>query len=134
MRPRFLLDTHVLIRWLIEPRKLSEDQRRTIQNAEQGGEQVFFSAASLMEIALLASDEKPRLRISLDDIYDRLESNPFFGLLPLTYEVTREVAAIGGSLRDPADRAIVATARVHRLTLVTSDQRIIASKLVPVVE
>jgi PIN domain nuclease of toxin-antitoxin system len=36
-------------------------------------------------------------------------------------------------LRDPADQAIVATARVHRLKLVTSDQRIIESKLVPVI-
>ena len=38
-----------------------------------------------------------------------------------------------GNLRDPADRAIVATARVHRLSLVTSDQRIIKSGLIPVV-
>jgi PIN domain nuclease of toxin-antitoxin system len=37
------------------------------------------------------------------------------------------------SLRDPADRAIVARARVERFRLVTSDQRIIESKLVPVV-
>jgi PIN domain nuclease of toxin-antitoxin system len=37
-------------------------------------------------------------------------------------------------LRDPADRVIVATALVHRLQLVTSDQRIIDSKLVPFVE
>jgi PIN domain nuclease of toxin-antitoxin system len=37
-------------------------------------------------------------------------------------------------LRDPADRAIVATARVHRLRLLTSDQRIATSGLVPVVE
>jgi hypothetical protein len=37
-------------------------------------------------------------------------------------------------LRDPADRAIVASARVHNLRLVTSDRRIIESKLAPVVE
>jgi PIN domain nuclease of toxin-antitoxin system len=36
-------------------------------------------------------------------------------------------------LRDPADRAIVATARVHKLRLVTSDERIIESELVPVI-
>jgi len=36
--------------------------------------------------------------------------------------------------RDFADRAIAATARVHRLRLVTSDQRTIESNLVPVVE
>jgi PIN domain nuclease of toxin-antitoxin system len=31
------------------------------------------------------------------------------------------------------DRAIVATARVHQLTLLTSDHRIIKSNLVPVI-
>jgi prevent-host-death family protein len=36
-------------------------------------------------------------------------------------------------LRDPADRAIVATARVHRLRLITADRRIIDSKLVTVI-
>jgi PIN domain nuclease of toxin-antitoxin system len=52
----------------------------------------------------------------------------------LDVEVAAEVAALGDALRDPADRAIVAIARVRRFRLVTSDQRIIASKLVPVVE
>jgi PIN domain nuclease of toxin-antitoxin system len=51
----------------------------------------------------------------------------------LTYEVALDVASLG-VLRDPADRAIAATARVHGLRLVTSDQRISESKLVPVVE
>jgi PIN domain nuclease of toxin-antitoxin system len=41
---------------------------------------------------------------------------------------------IGDSLRDANDRAIVATARVHGLRLVTADQRIIASKLVHTIE
>jgi hypothetical protein len=44
-------------------------------------------------------------------------------------EITAEVAAVGDALRDPADRAIVATARAHRLHLA-----IIESKLVSVVE
>jgi PIN domain nuclease of toxin-antitoxin system len=51
----------------------------------------------------------------------------------LTYEVALD-AALLSVLRDPSDRAIVATARIHRLRLVTSDQRIVESKLVPVVE
>jgi PIN domain nuclease of toxin-antitoxin system len=41
---------------------------------------------------------------------------------------------LGASLRDPGDRVIVATARVHRLRLLTADQRIIESGLVPVIE
>jgi PIN domain nuclease of toxin-antitoxin system len=62
-----------------------------------------------------------------------LNANPLFRVLPLTYEVAREVAWLA-ALRDPADRAIVATARVHKLRLVTSDERMIQSGLVPVVE
>jgi PIN domain nuclease of toxin-antitoxin system len=134
LEPRFLLDTHILVRWLMEPGKLSRAQRRAIENAERGGEPVAFSAVSLLEIALLASEIKPRLNIRLGEFFETLQANPFFELLPLTYEIAAEVAALGGSLRDPVDRAIVATARVHRLRLVTSDQRIAASKLASVVE
>jgi len=47
--------------------------------------------------------------------------------------VAKEVTMLGGALRDPADRAIVASARVHRLRLLTSDRRIIESNLVSVV-
>ena len=35
--------------------------------------------------------------------------------------------------RDPADRIIVATARVHDATLLTRDKRIIDAKLVPTI-
>jgi hypothetical protein len=48
-------------------------------------------------------------------------------------DIAAEVAALSSALRDPADSAIVATARIHRLRLVTSDQRMIESKLVSVV-
>ena len=91
-----------------------------------------LSAISLLEIAVLAGQGKVRLKASLDEFFEDMQAKPVFTVLPLTYEVALE-AALLGNLRDPADRAIVATARAHRLTLVTSDHRIIESKLVPVV-
>jgi len=97
------------------------------------GEPLALSAISLLEIALLASGEKPELAVSLDELFQDLNSNPVFRVLPLTHEVAREVAWLA-TLRDPADRTIVATARIHRLRLVTSDLRIIESKLVQVVD
>jgi PIN domain nuclease of toxin-antitoxin system len=69
----------------------------------------------------------------LEEFFQALNSNSNLRILPLTGEVALDVASLS-VLRDPADRAIVATARVHRLRLVTSDQRIIESKLVQVVE
>jgi PIN domain nuclease of toxin-antitoxin system len=86
-----------------------------------------------LEIAILASGETPPFKVSLGEFFQDLSANPVFRVLPLTHEVALDVASLGG-LRDPADRAIAATARVHRLRLVTSDQRIIESKLVQVVE
>jgi PIN domain nuclease of toxin-antitoxin system len=127
------LDTHVLVRWLIDARKLSRTQLRTLESAVQRGEPLAFSAISLLEIAVLASGEKPALKVRLEEFLEDLNSNPVFRVLPLTYEVALEVASLS-ALRDPADRAIAATARVHRLRLVTSDQRIIESELVQVIE
>jgi PIN domain nuclease of toxin-antitoxin system len=84
-------------------------------------------------MAILLGDGSTRTAIPLDELLGDLESNPIFQIIPITVEIAADVAALGGSLRDPSDRAIVATARVHRLKLVTSDQRIIDSGLVQVV-
>lgn len=48
--------------------------------------------------------------------------------------VAAEVASLPDTFhRDPADRVIVATGRVHGATLLTQDDRIIRAKLVPTV-
>jgi PIN domain nuclease of toxin-antitoxin system len=117
----------------MDSRKLSRTQLRALESAVRRGEPVALSAISLLEIAILASGKKAAVKVSLDEFFQDLSSNPAFRLLPLTYEVAREVQSLD-VLRDPADRVIAATARVHRLRLVTSDQRMIESKLVQVVE
>ncbi len=133
MLPRLLLDTHVLIRWLIDAKRLSREQVRVLERAMGRMEPVALSAITLLEIAVLASEGKLVLKASLNEFLDALQSNPIFRVLPLTFEVASDVQSLA-ILKDPADRAIVATARVHRLQLVTSDQRIIDSRLVPAVE
>ena len=134
MLPRLLLDTHVVIRWLVEAKRLSREQVRVLEGAVRRTEPVAYSALSLLEIAVLTSEGKLTLKRPVSDFIEALQANPVFRVLPFTDEIASEVTSLGTSLRDPADRAIVATARVHRLRLVTSDQRIIESKLVPVVE
>ena len=131
MLPRLLLDTHIVVRWLTNAKKLSREQVRVLEAAVRRAEPIALSAISLLEIAVLGSAGKLGLKVALEELLEDLQS-PVFQILPLTYEVAAEVASLGG-LRDPADRAIVATARIQRLRLVTSDQRIIESKLVSVV-
>jgi PIN domain nuclease of toxin-antitoxin system len=95
---------------LTEPHRLSKEQVRLIYRAAECRERRFVSAVTLVEIATVFGRGSRRL------------------------EIAREVAVMGDSLKDPNDRVIVATARIHGLRLVTSDQRIIDSGLVPVVE
>jgi len=133
LNPRFLLDTHVVVRWLAAPKKLSRDQTRVLRDAVRRREPVAVSAITLLEIAILFGEGTTRSDIPVRDLLGELDSNPAFQIVPLTVDVAAEVAALGASLRDPADRTIVSTARVRKLRLLTSDQRIIDSKLVPVI-
>jgi len=129
--PRILLDTHVVLRWVGEPGKLSPDQRRAVEGAVARYETIAISAVSLLEIAGL--EKSRRLHVDVREVFSVLRSSPLFQIVPITFEIAIEIPRLR-ALRDPADCAIVATALVHRLQLITSDQRIIDSKLVPVVE
>src|ERR1035438_7479344 len=62
LNPRFLLDTHIVIRWLSDSKRLSREQLLIIDSAERRGECVGVSAFSLIEIVLLA---KGRQRINV---------------------------------------------------------------------
>ena len=131
MIARYLLDTHVFVRWLREPERLSREQWRTVREANRRGEPVAISAMTLVEVATVVASRRRQERIDvlLSDV-----GSAAFDVLPITLEVAGEVHALGEYLRDPADRVIVTTARVHGLQLLTSDQRIIDSKLVRVID
>ena len=130
---KLLLDTNVVIRFATDPGKLSREQKRVIADHERTGCPFGISAISLMEIAILHADGSTRIKGDLRRLIDLVDENPLFRILPVTVEIAQEVAAFCGFVRDPADRALVATARVHRLKLLTADQRIAESQLVPVI-
>jgi len=132
LNPRLLLDTHILVRWLSDFKKLSREQRRVIEVSLKRGECLGVSAMTLLEVVLLTYGR--RITAGLDEFLDELDNNPAVRILPITTDVAREMGSLGDSLRDPGDRVIVATARIHRLRLLTADQRIIASNLVSVIE
>jgi PIN domain nuclease of toxin-antitoxin system len=133
MLPRFLLDTHIVVRWLADPRRLTREQSRVLDRAGSRSEPLAISAITLLEIAMRVAEGALRIRQGLDELFATLEEHPLLRVLPLTFEIAKETAVLG-VLRDPADRVIAATARVHGLRLVTSDERIVASNLVSTVE
>ncbi len=129
-----LLDTLSLVRWLAEPRKLTARQNQALSQALDSGELLAISEVTLVEIASTYGRESRKPTISADEIFDVLEADPGLKIVPIDVNVGRETAALGELVQDLRHRVIVATARVHRLRLVTSDQAIIDSNLVSVVE
>jgi len=79
---------------------------------------------TLMEIAVIPGQ---RLRSPVSEILGAPDPGNGFQIVPIDFGIASKFAAMGDSMRDPWDRVIVATARVHRLRLVTSDRRIVDS-------
>jgi len=132
MRP--ILDTHVLLWWLGEPQRLSKKQRRVLERIGPN-EPVQVSDISLWEIAMLHSLGRIRLELPVRDWLERATAPPLVQRIGISPAIAAEVAALPRSFhRDPADRIIVSTARVHGATLLTCDRRIIDAALVTTLE
>ena len=126
-----LLDTHVLIWWLSDRTQLSPRQWEVIESATPDGP-VFVSDISLWEVAMLASLGRIRLALPLREWLDKAVAPPLVRRQGISPAVATEVAALPDSFhRDPADRILVATARVLGATLLTNDRRIVDASLTP---
>ena len=126
-----LLDTHVLIWWLSDRMQLSPRQREVVEAATPDGP-VFVSDISLWEVAMLASLGRIRLALPLREWLDKAVAPPLVRRQGISPAVATEVAALPDSFhRDPADRILVATARVLGATLLTNDRRIVDASLTP---
>ncbi len=130
---KFLLDTHVLLYWLWQDPRLSENQRDQIEAA--GPESpLWISEITLWEIATLHSLGRIELHVPLRDFLERATAPPLVERIGISPAIVAEVAALPDSFhRDPGDRIIVASARILGATLLTQDERIRSAKLVPTV-
>ena len=123
MASRYLLDTHAWF-WLVAGEEhLPRDLVANLEAALNQGE-LFLSQISPWEIALKASLGKIELTRPLD-MWLR-ENTAGLSMLDLPLEIVLEATRLPGTFhKDPADRFIVATARVHDLVLVTGDKLIL---------
>jgi len=125
-----LLDTHVLIWWLQGDGPLSPEQRRVLEAADPDSP-LRVSDISLWEIATLHSLRRIRLSLPLREWLEKAAAPPLVRRHGISPAIAAEVTALPDSFhRDPADRIIVATARIMGATLLTHDRHIVNSGLV----
>lgn len=121
-----VLDTHVWL-WVVEGdrREVALQAIKEIEGASQRGE-ILVSAISVWEIGMLEAKGRISLSRPLEDWVRSALRAPGARLLPLTPEIAIESTRLPGSAHgDPADRILIASARVTGGCLATRDRGIL---------
>lgn len=122
---RLLLDTHIWIWSALDRGRLSARLTAALENPRN---ELWLSPISLWEILTLCQKSKLTLHPNPQAwIANTLDAIPMREA-PITYQVAQETARVQLPHRDPADRFLVATARVFDLTLVTADEQLLKSR------
>ncbi len=118
---RLILDTNVLIRSLIDPAQLTAEVRTIL---EDPGHEVFFSTASIWEIAIRFGLGRADLGVSPEEIVASAEASGFVEL-PIRSPAALKVASLPLLHRDPFDRLLVAQAVTEPAQLYTTDRELV---------
>jgi PIN domain nuclease of toxin-antitoxin system len=114
---RILLDTHLLLWAMAASRKLPRPVRA--QLLDQGNE-IYYSAASLWEIAIKSGLRRKDLRIDIEALLAALRESGFVEL-PITAVHAAGVVKLPAIHKDPFDRLLVAQSMAEPMMLLTND-------------
>jgi len=116
-----LLDTHALVMWVNGSRELPRKALGYIRRA-QNKNGIHVSSFSVWEIAMLVKTGRLVLSVPLAEWIRQVEDLPFVKFVPVDNAIAEHSVSLPGEFhKDPADRIIVATARVLNLPVVTRD-------------
>jgi PIN domain nuclease of toxin-antitoxin system len=115
---RLLLDTHLLLWALSEPKRIGSAGLALINRSD-----VYVSAASIWEISIKAA--RGRLQASSGAVLKAVEPAGF-SMLPVQGEHAARVFDLGTHHNDRFDRLLVAQAQLESMTLLTNDEALAA--------
>ncbi len=122
---KLLLDTHIWLWNLLEPEKLVARVARALENPAN---EAWLSPVSIWELVILVEKRRVFLELPIAAwIQEAGEALPFREAA-VTAAVALEMSRVALPQKDPADRLLVATARVFGLTLVTADEHLLGAK------
>lgn len=114
---RFLLDTHVVYRWMRDDRRLGARARTLLARSD-----CLVSAASVWE--LLLKSARGKLSLPEGSLGEAIEAQGF-PVLAITARHVDATPRFARALPDPFDRLLVATALEEGMVLLTQDSAIL---------
>lgn len=113
---RILLDTHLMLWWLMSDRRLPKQAERLITDSDN---EVYVSAASVWEIAIKSA--LGRIEGDVTEIEAALEPSGLVQL-PINGKHAVQVSKLPLYHQDPFDRMLVAQSLVEPMRLLTHDR------------
>ncbi len=127
-----LLDTHVVVWLASDDPRLSKRAQATIVEARRSDQGLAISDFTLFELSTLFRKRHFGLTTNPESFLSEVEQR--FVVIPITSRIcVRALSLPPDYPKDPADLIIGATALVQGLTLVTADQAIRKSGVVPTI-
>jgi PIN domain nuclease of toxin-antitoxin system len=114
---RLLVDTHLVLWAAAKSRRLPREARRLL---EDPANEVFYSAASLWEIAIKTALRRSDFRVDLALLRPALAAMDFVEL-PVSGAHAERLATLPPIHKDPFDRMLVAQSLSEPLVLLTND-------------
>lgn len=114
---RYLLDTHVVYRWMQDDRRLRGEMRRILTHGD-----CTVSVISLWE--MLIKHARGKLSLPKGSLNDTLQARGF-SVLSTTARHVEETRRFDQAIPDPFDRLLVATAATEGMLLLTQDAGIL---------
>jgi PIN domain nuclease of toxin-antitoxin system len=117
---KLLVDTHILLWMTGVSHRLPPTAREMIEDASN---LVFFSAASIWEVAIKAGRGFDGFSVDARKLRSNLIGNEYRGL-PIRGEHALGVANLPDIHKDPFDRIMIAQSFVEGLVLLTADKTV----------
>ena len=116
-----LLDTHIWIWNHVEPWRVGSDVNQALGDPEN---ELWLSPVSIWELVTLLEKRRVILHEDMNSWVEKSKRELLLREAPFSWAVAEELRFTLLGYRDPADRFLVATAKVYELTLVTADERL----------
>ena len=122
---QILLDTHIWL-WMLSGQidRMHPATVALLEDAARSGH-IRVSEISCWEVAWKVANGRLSLGMPVDEWLARATRAPGVTMVPLDRDVLVMAALLEGIHGDPADRWIVATAKLRRMTLLTADRALL---------
>ena len=115
-----LLDTCALLWWTLDPEKLSINAEKAANKISDNG--ALISSISIWEIGIKMKKGTLQIPETLTGYVNRLKLLGSIEIIPVTEDIWIENINLNWEHKDPADRTIVATAKMKNLPILTKDK------------